>query len=100
MMILENIDLDENEWVVWIEGFNQMSDLIKIEKSLRASDLVEGVEFLFLQANHLVIRIQSTSENLANESQPFPGWQVKKTNQANHYFLIAADEEQNNNHDA
>ncbi len=100
VMILENIDLDENEWVVWIEGFNQMSDLIKIEKSLHASDLVEGVEFLFLQANHLVVRIQSTSENLADESQPFPGWQVKKTNQANHYFLIAADEEPNNNHDA
>ncbi len=100
VMILENIDLDENEWVVWIEGFNQMSDLIKIEKNLRASDFVEGVEFLFLQANHLVVRIQSTSENLADESQPFPGWQVKKTNQANHYFLIGADEEPKNDADA
>jgi len=100
VMILENIDLDENEWVVWIEGFNQMSDLIKIEKSLRASDFVEGVEFLFLQANHLVVRIQSTSENLADESQPFPGWQVKKTNQANHYFLIGADEKPKNDADA
>jgi len=100
VMILENIDLDENEWVVWIEGFNQMSDLIKIEKSLRTSDFVEGVEFLFLQANHLVVRIQSTSENLADESQPFPGWQVKKTNQANHYFLIGADEKPKNDADA
>lgn len=98
--ILENIDLDENEWVVWIEGFNQMSDLITIEKSLNASDYVESVEFLFLQAHHLVVKVQSTSDNLAKEENPFPGWQVKKTNLANHYFLIAAEEGPDDDNDA
>jgi GGDEF domain-containing protein len=98
--ILENIDLSENEWVVWIEGFDQMSDLIEIEKSLRSSDHVENVEFLFLQANHLVVKIQSAILNLADEAQPFPGWQVKKTNLANHYFLIAAKEEPDTTNDA
>lgn len=97
--ILENIDLGENEWVVWIEGFNQMSDLVEIEKKLRSSDHVESVEFLFLQENHLVVKIQSTIENLADEAQPFPGWQVKKTNLSNHYFLIAAEEESDNDND-
>ena len=98
--ILENIDLDEDEWVVWIEGFNQMSDLIEIEKSLTALDHIENVEFLFLQANHLVVRIKTTSENLTEENEPFPGWHVKKTNLANHYFLIAAEDVPDNDNDA
>ena len=77
-----------------------MSDLIEIEKSLRTSNHVENVEFLFLQANHLVIKIYSNIENLSDESEPFPGWQVKKTNLANHYFLIAAEEESDKDNDA
>jgi len=94
--ILENINLDINEWVVWIEGFNQMSDLIQVQNSLLASDFVEDLEFLFLQANHLVVRIQSSSERLEKESQPFPGWQIKKMNTTNHYILIAEEESDHN----
>lgn len=98
--ILENINLDENEWIVWIEGFNQMSDLIQVQNSLLASDYVEDLEFLFLQANHLVVRIRSSSERLVKESQPFPGWHVKKTNMANHYLLIVKEESDHNSNAA
>ncbi len=94
--ILESINLDADEWIVWIEGFNQMSDLVEIEKSLLNSDYINNLEFLFLQANHLVVKIRSRSEDLSKESQPFPGWYVKKINTVNQYFLIAKEE---SNHD-
>ena len=87
--ILEDISLDDNEWIVWVEGLNQMDDLITVEQSLGRSALVQSLEFLFLQANHLVVKVCTYSTDLLDEEEPFPGWEIKKANENTHYLLIA-----------
>jgi GGDEF domain-containing protein len=95
--ILENIDLDDDEWIVWIQGFNQMSDLIEVKRSLEELDHAQSIEFLFLQKNHLVIKLRSTLDNIIAEPNPFPGWKVKKTSPENRYLLIEREEGNQNN---
>lgn len=86
--ILESIGLDEDQYVVWIEGFDKMDDLSTIEESFNEIEHILGLEFLFLQENHLVVKIRSNLEGLLNNPHPFPGWVVVKTSPENHYLLI------------
>lgn len=86
--ILESIVLDENEWVVWIEGFDTMGDLSVIEEQFNEIDHIQGIDFLFVQENHLVIKIRSSLEDLINTPDAFPGWVIVKTSPENHYLLI------------
>lgn len=91
--ILEDIELDETEWIVWIEGFNQMADLVKIERELGGLDHIQTIEFLFLQANHLVVKISTSLPDILSEADPFPGWEVKKSHRDNRYLLITRQED-------
>ncbi len=91
--ILENIDLDEDEWIVWIEGFEKMEDLALVEESFTKIDHVELIEFLFLQENHLVFKVRSSQKNLLEIQNPFPGWDVIKTSPENRYLLISMEKE-------
>ncbi len=89
--ILENIDLDEDEWIVWIEGFEKMENLALVEESLNKIDHVESIEFLFLQENHLVVKVRSSQKDLLDVPNPFPGWEVIKTSPENRYLLIGME---------
>lgn len=89
--ILENIDLDEDEWIVWIEGFEKMENLALVEESLNKIDHVEFIEFLFLQENHLVVKVRSSQKDLLDVPNPFPGWEVIKTSPENRYLLIGME---------
>jgi GGDEF domain-containing protein len=91
--ILENIDLNEDEWIVWIEGFEKMEDLAMVEESINKIDHVESIEFLFLQENHLVFKVRSSQKDLLDISNPFPGWDVIKTSPENRYMLISMEKE-------
>jgi GGDEF domain-containing protein len=91
--ILENIDLDDDEWIVWIEGFEKMEDLALVEESFNQIDHVESIEFLFLQENHLVIKVRSSQKDLLDVTTPFPGWEVIKTSPENRYLLIGMEKE-------
>ncbi len=91
--ILENIDLNEDEWIVWIEGFEKMEDLAMVEESINKIDHVESIEFLFLQENHLVFKVRSSQKDLLDISNPFPGWDVIKTSPENRYLLISMEKE-------
>jgi len=86
--ILESITLNDDQCVVWIEGFDKMDDFSVIEESLNKIDHIQGIEFLFLQENHLVIKLQSSMECLIDDPNPFPGWVIVKTSPENRYLLI------------
>lgn len=86
--ILESINLDDNQWVVWIEGFDKMDDLSVVEEKFNEIDHIQGIDFLFLQENHLVVKIRSSLEDLIKAEMPFPGWDVVKTSPKNRYLLI------------
>ncbi|MBG0770082.1 MAG: hypothetical protein H0S82_00150, partial [Anaerolineaceae bacterium] len=86
--ILESIALDKNQWVVWIEGFDTMNDLSVIEEQFNEIAHIQGIDFLFVQENHLVIKISSRLEDLINTPDAFPGWVIVKTSPENHYLLI------------
>jgi hypothetical protein len=86
--ILESITLDDDQCVVWIEGFDKMDDFSVIEESLKEIEHIQGVEFLFLQENHLVIKVRSSLKDLIHDPNPFPGWMVVKTSPENRYLLI------------
>ena len=90
--ILEDIDLDENEWIAWVEGFNQMADLVNIERKLAEVDHIQSSEFLFLQSDYLVIKFRTSLTNLFGEVDPLPGWEIKKSNPEYRYLLIAQKE--------
>ena len=89
--ILESISLDDDQWVVWIEGFDMMGDMANIEETFNAIDHIQETNFLFLQENHLVIKIRSSLADLINNPAPFPGWIVVKTSPENRYLLIRED---------
>jgi GGDEF domain-containing protein len=91
--ILENIDLDEDEWIVWIEGFDKMEDLALVEESFNKIDHVDSIEFLFLQENHLVFKVRSSQKDLLDVPNPFPGWDVIKTSPENRYLLVSMEKE-------
>ena len=91
--ILESITLDDDQFVVWIEGFDKMDDFSMIEESLKEIDHIQGIEFLFLQENHLVIKIRSSLMDLIHNAHPFPGWMVVKTSPENRYLLIRKESE-------
>jgi GGDEF domain-containing protein len=91
--ILENIDLAEDEWIIWIEGFEKMEDLALVEESFNKMDHVESIEFLFLQENHLVFKIRSSQKDLLDVPNPFPEWDVVKTSPENRYLLISMEKE-------
>ena len=91
--ILESISLDDDQWVVWIEGFDNMDDLARIEEAFNAIDHIRGINFLFLQENHLVIKIRSSLEDLIDDPSAFPGWTVVKTSPENRYLLIRENKE-------
>jgi GGDEF domain-containing protein len=90
--ILENIDLSKDEWVVWIEGFNKMEDLAEVERRFLEIDHINAVDFLFLQKNHLVVKIGSINGDLLESSDPFPGWEVLKVSPENRYWLVTKKE--------
>jgi GGDEF domain-containing protein len=85
---LENIQLDDDQWVVWIEGFDNMENMDMVEEAFTAIDHIQDMEFLFLQENHLVIKIRSALQDLLDNPEAFPGWLVVKTSPANKYLLI------------
>lgn len=85
---LESIQLDEDQWVIWIEGFDKMENMALVEDAFNTMDHVQDLEFLFLQENHLVIKIRSALDDLIENPEPFPGWEVVKTSPANKYLLI------------
>lgn len=85
---LESIQLDADQWVVWIEGFDKMENMALVEDAFNAMDHVQDLEFLFLQENHLVIKIHSSLDDLIENPDPFPGWEVVKTSPANKYLLV------------
>lgn len=87
--ILEDINLGENEWIAWVEGFNQMSDLVLVERKLQEIDHIQSSEFLFLQSDYLVIKFKTKLNNLFGEVDPLPGWEIKKSNPEYRYLLIA-----------
>ncbi|QRN84073.1 hypothetical protein JR338_04835 [Chloroflexota bacterium] len=86
--ILERINLDDDQWVVWIEGFDKMDDISVVEEKLNEIDHIQGIDFLFLQENHLVVKIRSGLSDLIKAEMPFPGWDVVKTSPKNRYLLI------------
>lgn len=88
VQILKNLNLDEDEWVIWVQGFNQMADLVPLQKQLLRIDHVQDIEFLFLQANYLVLRIKSSLGDLTQAEDPFPGWKIQKSDSDNHYLLL------------
>jgi GGDEF domain-containing protein len=90
--ILENIDLDKDEWVVWVEGFNKMEDLAEVEHRFSDIPHIDAIDFLFLQKNHLVVKIKSTDPDLLESNDPFPGWDVLKNSPENRYWLLAMTE--------
>ena len=85
---LEKIQLDEDQWVVWIEGFDKMENMDMVEETFNTMDHIQDLEFLFLQENHLVVKIRSAMQDLLDNPEPFPGWLVLKTSPANKYLLI------------
>ncbi|MBG0785159.1 MAG: hypothetical protein H0S79_08650 [Anaerolineaceae bacterium] len=91
--ILEDIDLADDEWIAWVEGFNEMADLVNIERKLGEVDHIESTEFLFLQSDYLVIKFKTTLTNLFGEEDPLPGWEIKRSNPEYRYLLIAVKEE-------
>lgn len=91
--ILETITLEDDQCVVWIEGFDRMDDFALIEESFNKIDHIQGIDFLFLQENHLVIKIRSSLNCLIDTPNPFPGWLVVKTSPENHYLLIRKEPE-------
>jgi GGDEF domain-containing protein len=92
IQILKNINLAEDEWVIWVQGFNQMADLVPLEKTLVDIDHVLDVRFLFLQANHLVLRLKSSIKNIRQAEKPFPGWTIQKSDEENKYLLLSPEE--------
>jgi GGDEF domain-containing protein len=90
--ILEGIDLAENEWIAWVEGFNQMSDLVNVERKLQEVDHIQSSEFLFLQSDYLVIKLRTSLTDFFGETDPLPGWEIKKSNPEYRYLLIAQKE--------
>ena len=90
--ILEGIDLAENEWIAWVEGFNQMSDLVNVERKLQEVDHIQSSEFLFLQSDYLVIKLRTSLTDFFGEIDPLPGWEIKKSNPEYRYLLIAQKE--------
>ncbi|MBG0786407.1 MAG: hypothetical protein H0S79_15020 [Anaerolineaceae bacterium] len=86
--ILESINLDDDQWVVWIEGFDKMDDISLIEEKFKDINHIQGIDFLFLQENHLVVKVRSDLEDLIKADLPFPGWVVVKTSPKNRYLLI------------
>ena len=95
--ILEDIDLGENEWIAWVEGFNQMADLVNIERKLGEVKHIESTEFLFLQSDYLVVKFKTALTNLFGEDDPLPGWEIKKSNPEYRYLLIALKEKPEEN---
>ena len=91
--ILESIALDEDQWVVWIEGFDTMEDLSVIEEDFNQIDHIQGLDFLFLQKNHLVIKVRSSLIDLTNSPNTFPGWVIVKTSPKNRYLLVRKETE-------
>ncbi len=91
IQILKNINLAEDEWVIWVQGFSQMADLVRLEKEFLNLPHVTDIDFLFLQANHLVLRLRSSLADLSQAENPFPGWRIQKSDQDNHYLLLRAE---------
>jgi diguanylate cyclase (GGDEF)-like protein len=91
IQILKNINLDEDEWVIWVHGFNQMADLASLEKKLLGIEHVQEIEFLFLQANYLVLRLKTSLADLTQAKKPFPGWKIQKLNPDNHYLILSSE---------
>jgi len=91
--ILTNIHLEENEWIIWLRGFGRLEDLKKSKNSLHKMEHITRIKLLFVQANHLVVRVKTNLANLNGNEQPFPGWIIKKVNVRNHFLLLHQSEE-------
>jgi len=91
--VLTNIHLEENEWIIWLRGFGRLEDLKKSKNSLHKMEHLTRIKLLFVQANHLVVRVITNLANLNVNEQPFPGWIIKKVNVRNHFLLLHQSEE-------
>jgi len=91
--VLTNIHLEENEWIIWLRGFGRLEDLKKSKKSLHKMEHLTRIKFLFVQSNHLVIRVKTNLANLDVKEKPFPGWIIKKANVRNHFLLLHQSEQ-------
>ena len=90
--MLEDIDLGENEWIAWVKGFDQMSDLVYIKRKLGEVKHIQSSELLFQQPDYLVIKFKTTLKNFLSEVDPLPGWEIIKSNPEYRYLLIAQKE--------
>jgi len=90
--ILTNLNLEEHEWIIWLHGFNRIEDLYNSENNLQKVEHISNIEFLFVQANHLVVKIKSTLDDLNEREGAFPGWEIKKINLRTQYILLHQSE--------
>jgi hypothetical protein len=86
--ILTNLDLNENEWVIWLHGFNRIEDLYNSDRNLQEIEHISNIEFLFVQANHIVAKVRSNLDNLVEQEGAFPGWEIKKINPTTQFILL------------
>ncbi len=86
--ILTNLNLEENEWVLWLHGYNRLEDLFSSDNNLQQSDHISNIEFLFVQANHLVVKVTTELENLVDKEDAFPGWKITKIDPRTHFVLL------------
>lgn len=86
--ILKNIHLNQDEWIVWLKGVQQMEDVFELADNPLSMSHIIKYEFLYAQPNYLVLRIKTTLGHLIEHSQPFPGWEVEKVNSKQHYLMM------------
>ena len=87
--ILRNIHLEADEWIIWLKGFEQLEDLSNLADNPLAKEHILHTEFLFVQPNYLVAKINTALINLADSDQPFPGWVINKVNPKKHYLMMS-----------
>jgi GGDEF domain-containing protein len=87
--ILKNISLNKDEWFVWLKGFTTMEDLLTSDHNLLAIEHISHASFLFVQGEHLVLKIKTHLPNLDELQAPFPGWVIQKVDRENHTLLLS-----------
>jgi GGDEF domain-containing protein len=86
--ILRNIQVEVDEWIIWLKGFDQLEDLSNHANNPLANEHILHTEFLFVQPNYLVVKIKTALIFLDDCDQPFPGWVIEKVNSNQHYLMM------------
>ena len=86
--ILRNIPLSDRDWVLWLQGFTSMEDLRSSDNNLLSINHILQTEFLFVQENHIVLKIKTRLPDLLETTYPFPGWEILKSNPQNNYIIL------------